>query len=70
MSIWKVNRAHSPCCNLPLIELPRGLNATDHFRCTECGALWCIQLNKLEACQQPELHGYLSLQMERRENGR
>ncbi len=70
MTVWKVDMAHSPCCNLPLLQLPRGLNATEHFRCSECHGLWCMATTKLEPCNQPEMHTYLSVQMERRENGR
>lgn len=70
MVLWRVDLEHSPCCNLPLVVLPRGLNATDHFRCSECRALWCTATTKLEPCNQPELHAYLSLQSGRRENGR
>jgi LSD1 subclass zinc finger protein len=70
MDVSKVDLAHSPCCNLPMVQLPRGLNAADHFRCSECHALWCMNAGKFIACQQPELHTRLSVQVERRENAR
>jgi len=46
----------SPCCKLPMMKLPKGQNEADHWRCTECLAMWIWNGACFVACQSPEKH--------------
>lgn len=52
--------AKSPCCSLMLIKLPRGQNAADHYRCSECSKLFVWSGSEWVACELPEIHRALS----------
>lgn len=46
----------SPCCKLPLYELPLGENALPHYRCAECWKVWALRDAQLIPCASPEEH--------------
>jgi hypothetical protein len=50
----------SPCCKLPMMRLPKGQNSMEHWRCTECRAMWIWNGVCFVACQVPEKHYQLS----------
>lgn len=58
--------AKSLCCKLPLIKLPRGRNAADHFRCSECSRLFVWSGTEWVVCELPDKHRALASEPERR----
>lgn len=50
----------SPCCKLPMYQLPQGENALQHVRCSECWKLWALRDGELIPCVSPDEHLRLS----------
>jgi hypothetical protein len=57
---------HSPCCRLFLIQIPRGANEIDHYRCAECGTLYVWNSKEWVPCELPDKHRMLSRETVRR----
>jgi len=50
------NLAVSPCCTLPLVLVAAGMCHANHYRCSECNAVFVWSGSEWVACQTPEEH--------------
>lgn len=62
MTTERLDVRKSPCCNLPLIKMPRGGNVNQHWRCSECQAIFVVIRGAWLPCPSPEAHRALAAQ--------
>lgn len=50
----------SPCCFLPLLNLPLGALQVPHWRCSECQRLWIWAGHRFLECESQTEHRKIS----------